>query len=156
MGRRGCSCFVVVSLVSHHSGAELLVGLLCVFPSTNLAICSPFAGWFQPAQTSQPTVFFSHNKPTPASANQLRNQPANRPVSVLWALPSKAASCCFFRWIHRPTLLFLPGLSLLPRPRYVLQMRFYASKRHYNVKIFVGCMLRKIFRKILFLENNLH
>ena len=37
-----------------------------------------FACWFQPAQTSQSTVFFSHNKLAPASPNQLRNQPANR------------------------------------------------------------------------------
>ena len=40
---------------------------------------SLFAGWFQPAQTSQPTVFSSHNKPAPASPKQPRNQPANRP-----------------------------------------------------------------------------
>ena len=39
-----------------------------------------FACWFQPAQISQPTVFSSHNKPTPASSNQSRNQPANRPI----------------------------------------------------------------------------
>ena len=38
-----------------------------------------FARWFQPAQTSQPTVFSSHSKPAPASPNQPRNQPANRP-----------------------------------------------------------------------------
>jgi len=36
-----------------------------------------FACWFQPAQTSQSTVFFSHNKPAQASLNQPRNQPAN-------------------------------------------------------------------------------
>ena len=42
-------------------------------------IVSLFACWFQPAQTSQPTVFSSHNKLAPASPNQLRNQPANMP-----------------------------------------------------------------------------
>ena len=41
---------------------------------------SLFACWFQPAQTSQPTVFSSHNKPVPASSNQPRNQPTNRPI----------------------------------------------------------------------------
>jgi len=39
-----------------------------------------FACWFQPTQTSQPTVFSSHNKPAPASSNEPRNQPANRPI----------------------------------------------------------------------------
>ena len=39
---------------------------------------SLFACWFQPAQTSQPIVFSSHNKPAPASLNQPRNQPPNR------------------------------------------------------------------------------
>ena len=41
-----------------------------------------FACWFQPVQTSQPTVFSSHNKPAPASPNQPRNQPANRPKKM--------------------------------------------------------------------------
>ena len=40
---------------------------------------SLFACWFQAAQTSQPTVFFSHKKPAPASPNQHQPQPANRP-----------------------------------------------------------------------------
>ena len=51
---------------------------------------SLFACWFQPAQSSQPTVFFSHNKPALASPNQPRNQPANMPhilkkVRTLWS-----------------------------------------------------------------------
>jgi len=42
---------------------------------------SLFACWFEPAQISQPTVFFSHKKPTPVSLNQHQHQhqPANRP-----------------------------------------------------------------------------
>ena len=40
---------------------------------------SLFACWFQPVQTSQPTVFFSHKKPAPVSPNQHQHQPANRP-----------------------------------------------------------------------------
>ena len=35
-GRRGCSCSVGVTLVSHHSGAELPVGLLRALPFPNL------------------------------------------------------------------------------------------------------------------------
>ena len=42
-------------------------------------IFSLFACWFQPAQISQSTVFFSHNKPALASPNQPRNQPTNTP-----------------------------------------------------------------------------
>ena len=38
-----------------------------------------FACWFQPAQTSQPTVFSSHKIPAPASPNRHQHQPANRP-----------------------------------------------------------------------------
>jgi len=41
-------------------------------------IFSLFACWFQPAQISQPTVFFSYNKAAPASPNQPRNRLANR------------------------------------------------------------------------------
>ena len=48
--------------------------------SANITI-SLFACWFQPAQTSQSTVFFSHNKPASANLNQPRNQPANKPNS---------------------------------------------------------------------------
>ena len=44
---------------------------------------SLFACWFQPAQTSQPTVFFSHKKPALASPNQHQHQPANRPLVCL-------------------------------------------------------------------------
>ena len=35
-----------------------------------------FACWFQSAQTSQPTVFFSHNRPALANPNQPKNQQA--------------------------------------------------------------------------------
>ena len=45
-----------------------------------LDIFSLFAGWFQPAQTSQPTVFSSHKKPATASLNQHQHQPANMPT----------------------------------------------------------------------------
>jgi len=38
---------------------------------------SLFACWFQPAQTSPPTVFFSHRKPAPAS----QPKPAPAPTS---------------------------------------------------------------------------
>jgi len=39
-----------------------------------------FVGWFQPGLFNPSTVFFSHNKPAPASSNQPRNQPANTPL----------------------------------------------------------------------------
>ena len=45
-------------------------------------IFSLFARWFQPAQTSQPTVFSSHKKPAPTSPNQHQHQPANRPIII--------------------------------------------------------------------------
>ena len=38
--------------------------------------------WFQPGLFNQPTVFSSHNKPAPASPNQLKNQPANTPMNI--------------------------------------------------------------------------
>ena len=41
---------------------------------------SLFACWFQPAQTSQPTVFSSHRKPAPASPNQHQHRLANMPA----------------------------------------------------------------------------
>ena len=50
--------------------------LACIQTTKELHL---FACWFQPAQISQPTVFFSHNKPAPASPNQPRNQPTNTP-----------------------------------------------------------------------------
>jgi len=40
--------------------------------------CQPIL-LFHPVETSQLTVFFSHNKPAPASPNQPTNRPANRP-----------------------------------------------------------------------------
>jgi len=39
-----------------------------------------FACWFQPAQTSQSTVFFSKKKSALASPKQHQHQPANRPI----------------------------------------------------------------------------
>jgi len=41
-----------------------------------------FACWFQPGLFNQLTVFFSHNKPAPASSNQPRNQPANTRIDA--------------------------------------------------------------------------
>ena len=63
-----------------------------------------FACWFQPTLFNQPTVFFSHNKPAPASPNQPRNQPANKPLesrastfSVVVLVGTKLC-CLYLRW----------------------------------------------------------
>ena len=64
------------SALLHRCLANFQLGFYCLFHLFSL-----FACWFQPAQTSQPTVFFSHNKPAPTSLNQHRNQPANRPIN---------------------------------------------------------------------------
>jgi len=63
-------------------------------PEASVAFFTLFACWFQPAQTSQPIVFSSHNKPAPASPNQLRNRPANSPL-VSWAVgkPNSIIAC---------------------------------------------------------------
>ena len=62
--------------------------------SDGLLLFSLFACWFQPAQTSQPTIFFPHNKPAPTSPNQPRNQPANRPIISWPAKRSTATQDC--------------------------------------------------------------
>ena len=55
------------------------------------------AHWFQPAQTSQPTVFFSHNKSASVSPNQLRKQPANTAYDA-----SSLRRFCFHCWASPP------------------------------------------------------
>ena len=69
-------------------------------------VVSLFVCWFQPAQTSQPTVFFSHNKPAPASLNQPKNQPANRPSqstmhTVYTGPPKYSRGLCHAKQVKR-------------------------------------------------------
>ena len=54
--------------------------ILTILDCNFLLTFSLFACWFQPAQTSQPTVFFSHKKPAPANPNQHQHLPTNRPI----------------------------------------------------------------------------
>ena len=51
---------------------------------------SLFARWFQPTQTSQPTMFSSHKKLAPASPNQHQHQPTNRPINGVNVFASSA------------------------------------------------------------------
>ena len=67
-------CQSLIAACLQGSADRILWAQQQIFP------CSLFACWFQPAQTSQPTVFSSHRKPAPASPNQHQHQPANRPV----------------------------------------------------------------------------
>ena len=83
-------------------GIIFVVALGVVFFGLN----SLFACWFQPAQTSQPTVFSSHKKPAPASPNQHQHQPANRP-EIGWLLKWSSLKPAHIRGGYRVELKIL-------------------------------------------------